>query len=144
MTPFPVTAASQVPSASSPRLEYDIYLFSSGPIEVWAYLSPRNNVLTGDGIRYAVSLDDEPPQIVNLTTATGAVPMNRSWERNTADNVTRTVTRHAVTSAGHHVLKYWMVDPTVIVQKLVVETGGLRPSYLGPPESYYAGTLPKH
>lgn len=118
-----------------------MHLFTSGPIEVWAYLSPRNNVLSGDGLRYAVSLDDEPPQIVNLTKSTGAVPMNRSWERNTADNVTRTMTRHAVHRAGHHVLRYWMVDPTVILQKIVIGTGGLKPSYLGPPESYFAGAL---
>ncbi len=136
MTPFPVTSASRTPGAG-PRLEYRMTLFTAGPVTVWAYLSPRNNVLAGDGLRYAVSFDDAEPQVVNITKATGAddTSMNRQWERTTSDNVNLTSTGHVVGAAGPHVLKFWMVDPAVVLQKLVVDTGGLRPSYLGPPES---------
>lgn len=119
------------------RLEYAMTLTTTGPVKVTAVLSPRNNVLPTDGLKYAVSLDDQPPQTVNITTATGAddTTMNRQWERNTSDNVNRTTTTHTVAAAGAHTLKFWMVDPTVIVQRLEVDTGGVRYSYLGPPES---------
>ncbi|VVJ18897.1 Uncharacterised protein [Amycolatopsis camponoti] len=136
MTPFPVTAGSRAAGAG-PRLEYRMTLFTAGPVTVWAYLSPRSNVLPGDGLRYAMSFDDAAPQVVNITKATGAddMTMNRQWERTTSDNVNLTSTRHVVEEAGPHVLKVWMVDPVVVLRKLVVDTGGLRPSYLGPPES---------
>lgn len=140
MEPFPVTAPSQEPG-KGPRLEYDMTLTTTGPVKVWAYLSPRNSVLSTEGLKYAVSIDDEQPQIVNVTTQTGAddTTMNKQWERNTSDNVNRTVTTHTITESGTHTLKFWMVDPTVVLQKVVVDTGGLRTSYLGPPESRRAG-----
>ncbi|MGA5700456.1 glycosyl hydrolase 115 family protein [Peterkaempfera bronchialis] len=137
MEPFPVTAARQTPGGRSPRLEYEVSLFTTGPVTVWAYLSPRNNALATDGLTYAVSFDDDQPQRVNVTAVTGADDgtMNPQWARNTSDNVNLTSTGHRIGRAGVHVLKFWMVDPTVVLQKLVVDTGGLKPSYLGPPES---------
>jgi hypothetical protein len=137
VTPSPVTAGSQTPGGNSPRLEYTMTTFTTGPVKISAVLSPRNNVLPTDGLKYAISIDDQAPQIVNVTTVTGAndTTMNRQWERNTSDNVNVTTTTHTIATPGVHTLKVWMVDPTVIVQRLVVDTGGVLPSYLGPPES---------
>jgi hypothetical protein len=135
--PFPVTADPITPGPSTPRLEYRFTTFHGGPVNVLAYLSPRNDVLAHGGLRYAVSIDGEQPKIVNIATATGAddSTMNRQWERNTSDNTNLTTTVHQLAGAGTHTLSIWMVDPTVVVQKLVIDTGGLLPSYLGPPES---------
>ncbi|WP_328743913.1 glycosyl hydrolase 115 family protein [Streptomyces sp. NBC_00285] len=136
MEPFPVTTGARTPG-SGPRLEYETSLFTTGTVTVWAHLAPRNATLPTAGLRYAVSFDDQAPQTVNVIAATGSDDgtMNNQWGRNTADNVNRTSTAHRIDTAGRHVLKFWMVDPTVVLNKLVIDTGGLKYSYLGPPES---------
>jgi lysophospholipase L1-like esterase len=137
MTPTPPTAKPATPGGATPHLEYDLHLFGSGDIKVWAYLSPRNSVLHNGGLRYGVSIDDGPIQTVNINAGEDLNGGgNRPWERHTSDNVNLTSTAHHVDAGGAHVLKIWMIDPTVIVQKLVVDLGGMRPSYFGPPESY--------
>ncbi|MCZ4507124.1 glycosyl hydrolase 115 family protein [Streptomyces sp. ActVer] len=138
VTPWPVTAPRRTPGGSSPRLEYEVSLLSAGEVTVWAYLSPRNPALPTGGLRYGISFDGDAPQIVDIHAATGADDglMDIEWARNTSDNVNRTSTRHTIGAAGVHRLKFWMVDPTVVVQRLVIDTGGLTPTYLGPLESY--------
>ncbi|MGQ0647227.1 MAG: glycosyl hydrolase 115 family protein [Gemmatimonadaceae bacterium] len=133
MTPFPVTAESQVPGGTSPRLEYRAFLFDSGDVRVRAHVSPTLN-FTGrrEGVRYAVSFDDEPPQIVNITADSTAA----GWERSVADNIKVLATRHRLAQPGYHTLKFWMVDPGVVLQRLVIETRDVPDSYLGPPESF--------
>jgi hypothetical protein len=125
------------PGGTGARLEYAMTLTTTGPVQVSAYLSPRNNVVPAAGLKYAVSVDGETPQVVDIIRATGSDDgtMNPQWARNTSDNVNVTTTVHAVDRPGRHTLTFWMVDPTVIVQRLVVQTGPLPYSYLGPPES---------
>jgi Glycosyl hydrolase family 115/Gylcosyl hydrolase family 115 C-terminal domain len=131
MTPFPVTAPSlEAPGQDSPHLEYRVHLVSSGELRVRAYVAPTLDVRQRR-LRYAVSFDDRPPQIVDiLAGATEAV-----WSGWVRDDINTSVTRHELGAPGAHVLKFWMVDPGVVLEKLVVETTGPRPSYLGPPES---------
>jgi hypothetical protein len=133
MTPFPVTAQSQVPGGNGPRLEYRMHLFSSGMVKVLAYLSPTLDFRKTQGLRYAISFNDELPQIIPIW----ADRSNQAWELSVSDNIKVAVTEHRLDRPGAHVLKFWMVDPGVILQKLVVDTGDLRQSYLGPPESFY-------
>ncbi|WP_405918652.1 glycosyl hydrolase 115 family protein [Streptomyces longwoodensis] len=145
MTPWPVTAPPQTPGrTTSARLEYEVTLLGpppGGEVTLWVEASPRNPALpTGTGLRYAVSFDDAPPRTVDIIAATGAddTTMNTPWARNTSDNVNRTATRHALTAPGPHRLTFWAVDPTLIVQRLLIDTGGLPQTYLGPAQSMRA------
>jgi hypothetical protein len=95
------------------------------------HLSPTLN-FNNEGLRYAVSLDDDTPQVVNFN---GKYSL-REWEKWVSDNIIVSETVHQVEKPGHHVLKFWRVDPGVVLQKIVVDTGGLKPSYLGPPQSF--------
>ena len=114
----------------------DTNLTTTGPVKIAVYLSPHNDVLPADGLRYPVSVDDEAPRIVDLTAATDAAAMSKQWERDTSDDdVNVTITGHIIARPGPHVQEVWMVDPTVVVRAIVVDTGGVRPDYLGPPES---------
>jgi hypothetical protein len=131
VTPFPVTAESRTLAPGSPRLEYDLYLFSTGEVNVDLYVSPTNAFVPGRTLRCAVSFDDAPPQVVEVH----ANPSHPEWQEAVRNAVRKVTTRHSIAEAGLHTLKVWMVDPAVVLQKLVVDAGGVRPSYLGPPET---------
>ncbi|HEX8142509.1 MAG TPA: glycosyl hydrolase 115 family protein [Pyrinomonadaceae bacterium] len=133
---FPTNTNSVEPthiSERAPVLEYRFYLFKPGQLNVTYYLVPTLPLLAGRGLRYAVGLDDETPQVVTVDAGL-AVP-SKQWAQNVLNETTRGATRHEARAGGWHVLKIYMVDAGVVLDKIVIDTGGVRPSYLGPKET---------
>jgi hypothetical protein len=136
MTIFPVTAPSVTPPQNSPSLEYQMWLTSTGAVEAITILTPALNFAPDRGVRIAVSFDNEAPQIITVVPkGYTAGDGNRDWEESVKDNTRKVKSKHHIATSGAHTFKVWMVDPAVVVQKIVVDCGGLKPSYLGPPES---------
>jgi hypothetical protein len=136
MVIMPVTAPSVAPPHNSPHLEYDLHLYGSGKITVLTTVAPTLNFAPGRGLRYAISFDDQLPQIIEIVPENfDARNGNSEWEES-VKNAGRIVrSSHILEKAGFHTLKIWMVDPAVVIQKIVVDLGGVKPSSLLPPES---------
>ncbi|HSN61767.1 MAG TPA: hypothetical protein VLR49_12585, partial [Ferruginibacter sp.] len=135
ITTFPVTAAAQKPAGNSPQLQYEFYTYSDGDFKMNAYFSPTLNFhSTSEGLQYAISVDDENPQVISINNDDKSTEggINYKW---VGDNIIIKISNHKILTPGKHTLKYWMVHPGVVLQKLVLDFGGLKPSYLGPPET---------
>src|SRR5690606_1228319 len=64
VTVEPTTAERQTPGKKSPRLEYEFTVFDGGDLKVETYLSPTLNFKKNEGLKYAIAIDDEEPQII--------------------------------------------------------------------------------
>jgi alpha-glucuronidase len=121
-----------VPQGKIAELSFDIVFFSQGTVQVEALFSPTLD-FHGKGLRYAISFDDEPFRTVDVHGDYN----ERVWETWVADNIIRSRTGHQIRTPGLHTLRIRAVDPFLVLQRIEIDTGGLRPSYLGPPESYH-------
>jgi hypothetical protein len=124
-TVAPVTGTEEI-LRRSPRLEYDLYNFTPGEAKLQLNCSPGYPINSGYGQRIAIALDDGKPQIIE--------PAKGS--RNVMDNLMIIKGLLNFPAAGTHTLKVWMVDPGIVVDKIIIDTGGVKDSYLGPPESF--------
>lgn len=135
VTAWPATAPARTPDSGAPRLEYPIHLRDDGQVRVRVVLSPALDVQHRGGLRYAVAVGDEPPQVVTVKAdPTPAHADFAAWTRAVSDSVQVASSRHRV-RAGNQTLTLWAIDPGLVFQRIEVVRGEPRASYLGPPES---------
>ncbi len=111
-------------------LEYDFKASSKGEVAVYLRFSPTLNYNDYKGLRYAVSIDGGEEQVVNINgDYRGELGQ---WQ---AGHVITTRTVHVLKEQGTHTLRIRPLDPALVLQKIIIDCGGLKPSYLGAPES---------
>ncbi len=112
-------------------LEYNIRFKSIGEFKVDVLVSPTLNFNADKGLRYGISFNGGEEQIVNINQKF----TTRELENWQATSINKTSTRHKIIKLGLNTLRFRVLDPGIVLQKIIIDTGGLKPSYLGPPES---------
>jgi hypothetical protein len=131
---FPTTAASVEPDAlatAAPRLDYRMDVRRTGAATVTVNLVPTHPIVDGHGLRVGVGLDDGPPRLLVVDAPVDS----RAWSQGVLDATLAGSVKLDVPAAGTHTLRLYMVDAGVVIDKLTVDFGGLRPSWLGPAET---------
>lgn len=143
---LPPLTPSQEPG-KGPVLVYPFYTFSTAAAPaLTVYLSPSENSNPTHPNRYAFSVDGgegdsaatassitvvQPVQLANA----GGEPSGWSAAVIAGAYVKTSKLGPSLLAPGQHVLRLWLLEPTMVVTKLVLDVGGLKTSTLGPPES---------
>jgi Glycosyl hydrolase family 115/Gylcosyl hydrolase family 115 C-terminal domain len=133
MIVIPVTAKEQQLDKSGPYLAYDIYIDKAGDHTLHTFISPTIDFTHTDGLKFGISVDDEMPVMVNISKDYNN---EAAWRKSVAESIKIFKTSLRIHKPGKHTLKYWMVSPGVVLQKMVVDLGGLKSSFLGPQETF--------
>ena len=132
VTTYPDSASDINPGIRDAQLQYDFYAYKHSRVEIKAYFSPTLNYHNlPKGTQYGISIDDEKPTLVSINK----LKDNVVWRGWVANNYIITKSSHSRLSKGKHRVKFWNVNDGVVLQKLVIDFGGVKESYLGPPET---------
>ncbi|WP_035660768.1 glycosyl hydrolase 115 family protein [Flavobacterium seoulense] len=111
-------------------VEYDVDFATTGEFEVQLLFSPTLNFNSNKGLRYTIGFDKTTPQLINLNGHYKG-ELGR-WQ---SEHIIKSVTKHKIETIGKHTLRFSVKEAGLVLQKILINTGGLKPSYLGAPES---------
>lgn len=130
------SAVTVLPSTlvGAPAISYRFHTTTAAAPVFRVRLLPTHPVVSGNGLRFALALDDGPP--LPLAVTKGFDPKSAEWKQRVLANATEAVLAlPSPLAPGAHTLRIVAVDTGVVVDKIVIDLGGLTPSYDGPPET---------
>ena len=132
VTVLPSTTA--ITPAATPSLDYRFHTSTNNPATLHVRLLPTHPLVSGRGLRLAVSIDGDAS--LPLAVTSGFDPKSQEWSNRVLANATEATLKLPNTiKPGAHTLRLIAVDAGVVVDKIVLDLGGLKPSYDGPAET---------
>jgi hypothetical protein len=129
------SAVTVLPSTlkGAPTLSYRFQVTTGGPATLHLRLLPTHPIDNGNQLRIAYAIDSAKPVTVS---ARDYDPKTNEWKMRVMANATPIEAKLPQDlKPGWHTLRLVAVDAGVVVDKIVIDLGGLRPSYDGPPET---------
>ena len=108
---------------------YQVPSIPADSIDVFFYTVPFWPIYKGKSNRIAVSVDGSEPQVFENQFK----EYSRSWKDQVLRNGVACRLRFPIDrSKASHTLTFRALDPGQMLQKIIIDWGGLQPSYLGP------------
>lgn len=125
-------------SRDVPCAEYDFYDFYAGSVDVYTYVLPtfplhadrdfRIGENTNTDTKYSVQIDDG----ALATPSSSHVEYSQVWFESVLRNCAVNKSTLHIDKPGRHTLRIRVGDPGIVLQKIVLDFGGMKRSYLGP------------
>ena len=125
-------------SRDVPCAEYDFYAFDAGSVDVYTYVLPtfplhadrdfRIGENTNTVTKYSVQIDDG----ALATPSSSHVEYSQVWFESVLRNCAVNKSTLHIDKPGRHTLRIRVGDPGIVLQKIVLDFGGMKRSYLGP------------
>jgi hypothetical protein len=127
------TAMKQAPS-----MEYPIHVFKGGDAELIIHALPTHEIHAGRVLRVYVSVDGAPAAPVEFESShQESDPVGK---QNVQRNMMEGRARISI-MPGSRMLTIYAADPSVVLDKIILDFGGMKKSYLGPPQTRARRTM---
>ncbi len=118
-------------SGKESNVAYDFYASKTGEVTIYTYMLPLFAKDATHGTSYGIQVDNSEL----IIQSNDVKEYSREWASNVIRNSTINKAKVVIDKVGKHTLKIYSVDPGMILQKIVIDMGGLKDSYLGPKSS---------
>ncbi|MFI1744357.1 glycosyl hydrolase 115 family protein [Thalassobellus sediminis] len=109
-------------------VEYDFYSENSGYVTVYTYALPVFGKDEKNGTFYGIQIDDS----MTSWESTASAEYSFNWKQNVIRNCIINKSKILIKKPGKHTLKLISGNPGMVIQKIVIDFGGMKQSYMGP------------